>query len=210
VAYRPDPGDLALHGTRVLGFPTAAQVASRYGLDLGATTEYLLDFEARGWVRQLSFAGTSGWSLTEAGQAENEQRLAAELDRAGARATVSGAHRAFLPLNERLGAACTNWQIRPTPADPMAFNEHTDWRWDDRVLRTLASVGTAFRGLCEELAGCLARFGGYPDRYARRWPGRNQGSAAGWTAPAGTPATWCGSSSAKTCWLPWAYHVGLS
>jgi hypothetical protein len=107
-------------------------VASRYGLDPGATTESLLDFEARGWVRQLSFAGSSGWSLTEAGQIENERRLAAELDRAGARDAVTRAHRAFLPVNERLGVACTNWQIRPTPADPMAFNDHTDWRWDDR------------------------------------------------------------------------------
>ena len=166
MAYPSDPGDLALHGTRVRGFPTAARVAGRYGLDLGTTTEYLLDFEARGWVRQLSFAGSSGWSLTGAGQAENERRLAAELDRAGARATVGGAHQAFLPLNERLGAACTNWQIRPSPADPMAFNDHTDWRWDDRVLQALASVGTSFRGLCGELAGCLARFGGYADRYA--------------------------------------------
>jgi hypothetical protein len=46
-------------------------VASRYGLDPGATTESLLDFEARGWVRQLSFAGSSGWSLTEAGQIDH-------------------------------------------------------------------------------------------------------------------------------------------
>lgn len=58
------PGDLALHGVRVLGFATGSRIAARYGLDAGATGESLLDFEARGWVRQLSFAGSSGWSMT--------------------------------------------------------------------------------------------------------------------------------------------------
>jgi hypothetical protein len=166
MTYQSAPDDLALHGVRVLGFPTSARVASRYRLDAAAAQEALLDFEAQGWVRQLSFGGSSGWSLTEAGQLENERRLAAELDRAGARDTVAAVHAAFRPLNRRLGTACTNWQIRPTPADPMAFNDHTDWRWDERVRQTLASVGAAFGELCGRLAGCLARFDGYADRYS--------------------------------------------
>jgi hypothetical protein len=69
-------------------------------------------------------------------------------------------------LNRRFGAACTDWQIRPTQPDPMAFNDHTDWNWDERVLRALASVGTPFRRLCDQLTGCLARFGGYAGRYS--------------------------------------------
>ncbi len=144
-------GDLALHGVRVLGFPTSSRIAGRFGLSPGAVQEALLDFEARGWVRQLSFAGQSGWSLTDAGRAENERRLAAELDRAGARDAVTRAHATFVPLNRRFGAACTDWQIRPTQFDSMAFNDHADWRWDDRVLRTLASVATTFRLLCAQL-----------------------------------------------------------
>ena len=160
------PGDLALHGVRVLGFATSSRVAGRYGLDAGATGESLLDFEARGWVRQLSFAGSSGWSLTDAGRAEDEKRLAAELDLAGARDIVTGAHQTFLPLNRRLGAACTDWQIRPAPGDPMAFNDHTDWRWDERVLRTLTWLEGPFGRLGDQLAGCLERFGGYRDRYS--------------------------------------------
>ena len=166
MAYQSAPGDLALHGVRVLGFPTTARLASRYRLDLAAAEESLLDFEAYGWVSRLSFAGSSGWSMTDAGRVEDERRLAAELDRAGVRDKVSAAHTAFRPLNRRLGTACTNWQIRPTRADPMAFNDHTDWRWDERVLNTLAAVGTAFRELCDLLAGCLARFDGYADRYS--------------------------------------------
>ena len=73
MAYQSAPDDLALHGVRVLGFPTTARLASRYQLDASAAGEALLDFEARGWVRQLSFAGSSGWSMTEAGQLENER-----------------------------------------------------------------------------------------------------------------------------------------
>jgi hypothetical protein len=166
VAYQSAPDDLALHGVRVLGFPTTSRLAGRYRLDLAAAEESLLDFEAYGWVSRLSFAGSSGWSMTDAGRVEDERRLAAELDRAGVRDKVSAAHDAFRPLNQRLGTACTNWQIRPTPGDPMAFNDHTDWRWDQRVLNTLAAVGTAFRELCDLLADCLARFDGYADRYS--------------------------------------------
>lgn len=158
--------DLALHGVRVLGFPTASRVASRYGLDVNQVDESLLDFEARGWVRRSSFAGDSGWSLTDAGRVENERRLADELDRAGARETVTDVHTAFLPLNRRFGAACTDWQIRPTRLDPMAFNDHTDWPWDERILRTLNNVGESFAELCGRLAECLARFDGYADRYS--------------------------------------------
>ena len=134
MAYPSAPEDLALHGVRVLGFPAASRVAGRYGLDPGTVQELLLDHEARGWVRHLSFAGSSGWSLTDAGRTENERRQAAELDRACARDVVAGAHRAFLPLNQHFGAACTDWQLRPAPCEPMTFNDHTDQRWDDRIL----------------------------------------------------------------------------
>jgi hypothetical protein len=160
------PEDLALHGVRVLGFSTASRVAARYGLDADVVEEALLDFQARGWVSWSGFAGSSGWSLTDAGRVENERRLADELDRAGARDAVTGVHAAFVPLNRRFGTACTDWQIRPTRLDPMAFNDHTDWRWDERVLRTLANAGKSFTDLCGQLTERLARFDGYADRYA--------------------------------------------
>jgi len=166
MAYASAPGDLALHGVRVLGFPTTSRVADRYGLDTCTVQELLLDHEARGWVRYLSFAGSSGWSLTDVGRGENERRMAAELDRAGVRDIVADAHHRFVPLNRRFGTACTDWQIRPARGEPMAFNDHTDWRWDDRILRTLTSLEGSFRRLCEQLSECMARFARYAELYS--------------------------------------------
>ncbi|MBM7804639.1 hypothetical protein JOD57_000476 [Geodermatophilus bullaregiensis] len=157
--------DLALHGVRVLGFPTTARVAGRFRLDHDAVEEALLDAEARGWVRRLSFGGGTGWSLSDAGRGEGERRLAAELDALGVRDEVAGVHARFRPLNRRFGAACTDWQVHPTRLDPMALNDHTDWRWDERVLRTLTSVQGSFAALCAELAARLARFEGYAGLY---------------------------------------------
>ena len=55
--------------------------------------------------------------------------------------------------------------MRPTRLDPMAENDHTDWAWDERVLRTLTSLGGALRRLGDRLADRLHRFDGYADRY---------------------------------------------
>jgi hypothetical protein len=150
----------------VLGFASTSRVAARYGLDVGVVDVALHDFEARGWARFTSFAGDSGWSLTDAGRIENERRLAIELDRAAARETVTRVHVDFVPLNRRFGTACTSWQIRPTRADPMAFNDHADWRWDERILRTLTSLDRALAQLCGRLTACMRRFDGYADRYS--------------------------------------------
>jgi hypothetical protein len=199
VAHKSAPEDLALHGLRVLGFATASRIAGRYGLDAGAAGESLLDFEARGWARDLSFAGTSGWSLTDAGRIEDERRLAAELDAAGLRDAVTTAHATFVPLNRRFGAVCTDWQVRPTRADPLALNDHADWRWDERVLRGLASMDKAFRRLCDQLAGCLERFGGYADLYS---------SALG-KVEAGQLA-WVDAPDLDSCHLVWIqFHEDL-
>lgn len=164
--YASAPEDLALHGPRVLGFATAARVATRYALDEGTVQELLLDHEARGWVQHTSFAGHSGWSVTDPGRVEDERRLALELDRAGVREEVGSLHAEFVPLNRRFGRACTDWQIRPNRLDPMAFNDHADWAWDERVLGTLGSLERSVADLCTRLAARLRRFDGYADRYS--------------------------------------------
>jgi DNA-binding MarR family transcriptional regulator len=156
---------LTLHAVRLLGYASVARVAARFGLERAAVEEHLLDGEARGWVTRSRFGGDEGWSLTDRGRTEDERRLAAELEQAGARPVVADVHQRFLPLNGRFQQAATRWQIRPLPGDPMAANDHQDFRWDDRVLDDLRSVGRRLRPLEAELAGALSRFGGYADRY---------------------------------------------
>jgi hypothetical protein len=160
-----DIATLTLHGVRLLGFARPQQVASRFGLDRAEVWENLLDCEAFGWVTRSEFAGNPGWSLTGSGRAENERRLAAELDAFGVRSTLVEVYSRFLPLNARFQEAVTRWQIRPLPGDPMANNDHTDFRWDDRVLESLRSLGRGLIPVDTDLVTALARFGGYAERY---------------------------------------------
>ena len=104
--------------------------------------------------------------MTDAGRAQNGRQLAGELDACGARPVVSVARAAFDPLSARFLEAVTRWQVRPAPGDPLAANEHTDPRWDDRVTDFLTELGDAAGPLCAELSGALARFDGYQARYA--------------------------------------------
>ena len=164
-APRSHPSTLTLHGVRLLGFADTHKIASRFGLDRGEVEETLLDFEAYGWVSWSEFAGSAGWSMTDRGRAENERRLAAELDASGARSTVVDVHSRFLPLNARFQETVTRWQVRPLPGDPMATNDHTDFRWDDRVIESLRSLGRRLIPLDTDLVDALARFGGYAERY---------------------------------------------
>jgi hypothetical protein len=156
---------LCLHGVRLLGGADTARVAARFGLDYDATQEALLDFEAAGWVSGTEFSGSRAWSLTETGRVENERQLAAELDACGGREVTMRAHEEFVALNGRFLQAVTDWQLRPMPGDPLASNDHTDFRWDDRVIERLVAVGRRLLPVCDELSGLLTRFDGYRDRY---------------------------------------------
>ena len=162
---RSDPTTLTLHGVRLLGFAETLRVTSRFHLNPADVQENLLDFEAYGWVTRSVFGSTQGWSLTARGRAENERRLAAELDEHGARSSVTEVHQRFLPLNARLLEAASRWQVRPLPGDAMAANDHTDLRWDDPVIESLRSVGAGLSPLQTELTAVLARFAGYAERY---------------------------------------------
>jgi hypothetical protein len=151
---------LVLHAVRLLGFADADAIARRFDQD--GVEETLRDAEARGWVTYSSFAGTSGWSLTEAGRVENERLLKAELTNVNA---VQQVYAEFLPLNGLLQQACTDWQLRPTPTDPLAANDHTDAEWDAGVLHELKVIDGALGGIVERLTDVLPRFEGYDVRF---------------------------------------------
>lgn len=158
-----EPALLALHGVRVLGGPSAAAVAERYGLAAGEVREHLLDAQAYGWVDRHEFFGET-WSLTDRGRRENERQLAAELDATGGRARVAAVHAAFVALNRRHGEACTAWQLR-TLAGARVPNDHTDPVHDDAVLVELEAVDAQARELGVALVSVLARFDGHTRRH---------------------------------------------
>lgn len=163
---RSAPELLTLHAVRLLGHGDDAALARRFALDREQVTETMLDDEAYGWVTRVSFADTRGWTLTTAGRAADERMLAEELEAAGAVEAVTAAHAAFVPLNARFQAACTHWQIRPQPGQPLAANDHTDYRWDSRIIDELVSLGRRLEPVATSLAVHLARFDGYADRYS--------------------------------------------
>jgi len=155
---------LTLHAVRLLGVAESEAVAARYGLDRETTSELLLDFEAVGWVRHSRFAGMGGWSLTDTGRRAGEQMLCDEVNASDTRPVIEAAHAGFEPLNARFQEAVTRWQLRPSSGDPLAVNDHTDFRWDDRVIADLGSLVRKVVPLCDQLSDALARFDGYAGR----------------------------------------------
>jgi hypothetical protein len=158
---------LVLHAVRLLGFGDAAAVARRTALDPGATRELLLDQQALGLVAWSEFAGLGGWSLTDRGRAHGERLLAAELAAVpGGRDVVAATYSTFLPLNDRLQSACTGWQLRPRPGDPLAENDHTDPAWDGLVVAELEDLARELVAVAHGLAAVLDRFAGYDRRFS--------------------------------------------
>jgi hypothetical protein len=158
------PELLVLHAVRIQGMSDADSVARRYRLALDVVNELLLDYEAIGLVQRSGFADISGWSLTAAGRARDNQNLADELAAAVVRDSIAAAHSSFVPMNQRLLELITKWQIKPVPGDPMASNDHTDWRWDEDILKSLAGLSRKVRPIGDRLTDRLTRFSGYPDR----------------------------------------------
>lgn len=166
MASESSPELLTLHAVRLKGMADDEMVAARFGLDPDATRENLLDFQAVGWVTKVDFAGTGGWTLSSRGHAENERQLALELATTDSRSAVSAVYLEFLPHNERLLHASTDWQLRPSRTDPLAANDHSDEEWDNRVLEDLSALSQDLRSVCRALGEVLTRFQGYDDRFS--------------------------------------------
>lgn len=170
---------LTLHAVRITGFSDTPMVAGRFGLDPEETTGVLRDAEARGLVEHASFADLEGWSLTGAGKIENERLLSAELVRSGGADEIRAVYRDFLPLNTRLQQACTDWQLRPSPGDRLAANDHSDPEWDDGILDELTIIDRSLGPLAERLESVLTRFRGYDTRFSSALQ-RARSGESGW------------------------------
>jgi len=150
-----------------MGMANDGSVAHRFGLDRAVVSESLLDREAKGQAQRVGFADVTGWTLTQIGHQEHDRLIADELGLTGEGEQVASVHDRFVPLNERFLIVVTKWQIRPIPGDPLAANDHTDWRWDEQILRDLRSLLRGVAPLCSELEAVLNRFRGYPERLTR-------------------------------------------
>ena len=186
------PELLTLHAVRLKGVADDLAVAGRFALDQAATTELLLDYQSYGWITWSEFAGVGGWSLTDAGRAENERQLATELDQAAGRELIRETYLEFLPLNEHLQQTCTDWQIRPTAADALAFNDHADPHWDRRVIEQLDALDHSLRTVSRPISAVLDRFGGYDARFTTALDRVRAGDG-----------TWVDRTSADSCHTVW-------
>lgn len=165
MSHQSVPELLVLHAVRLVGFADSTAVAERAGASHAEALRILSQAERAGWVQYVGFADLEGWSLTDAGKAENERQLAAERTAVDPEGAVASVYRDFLPLNARLLRAVTDWQITPTGADRFAPNDHSDSAWDEHVLNELAALGGELAPLNEHLSDVLARFDGYTTRY---------------------------------------------
>lgn len=160
-----EPRLLLLQAVRLLGFADTAAIATRAGITNGAAADLLREVERRGWVQHVSFADLEGWSLTDAGKAENERQLAIERERADPGHQIAATYLDFLPLNARLLRAVTHWQMAPTDTDAFAPNDHSDRDRDERILAELTELSAALVPLVERLSDVRARFDGYAERF---------------------------------------------
>lgn len=162
-----DPELLVLLSLRLKSVAPGETVSEVTGVPVEDVDDQLDTFAGKGWVVRRD-GRLSGWSLTPAGRVEGAGRLADELAATGARPAVEAAYRGFGALNQRFLQICTDWQVRPGP-DGAAnrLNDHTDAAYDRRVLDDLRAVHLAVGPVCADLAGALARFGAYGERFAR-------------------------------------------
>lgn len=147
-----------LHAVRTLGYADLGRISERLDLPESDVIEQLLDAQASGWAAHSSYAGDSGWSLTEAGKQRGERLLAAELDGADARSLVEAVHRDFIPVNETVVAACTAWQLAEVGIEAQAVSS-------SKIIATLTESARKLTTFEERLTQRLPRFAGYSDRF---------------------------------------------
>ncbi|MEU4770762.1 transcriptional regulator [Micromonospora sp. NPDC023644] len=153
---------LVLHTLRCIGFASPGRVAEATGLSESDVESELIDLAVAGLVTRVP-GDFGGWGLTGAGRAADAERVAVELDTAGARAAVATAYDDFLLLNPELLDLCTAWQMRSVGGLAIP-NDHADPAHDRRVLDRLTEFHRRADVVCVRLAVALPRFQRYRAR----------------------------------------------
>lgn len=159
-----DPRTLVLHGLRLKGFGEAAAIGEAVGIAEAEAKPLLDELVVEGHATYRD-GRLSGFSLTKTGREHHAERLAAELEAAGARPAIEHGYRRFLDLNQDLLSICTAWQLREVDGESLV-NDHSDASYDAGVIEELASLHASVDPICADLAAALDRFGGYGSRLA--------------------------------------------
>lgn len=154
---------MVLHTLRCLGFTSMGRLGAIV-VDLATVDveDRLLALAAQGLVTH-SPGQFGGWGLTDAGKAADAERIALELERAGARDHVRVAYEDLLDLNQRVLDICAAWQLR-TLDGVVTLNDHTDEAYDAGVLERLADLDAEAQPVCGRLGAGLHRFSQYGPR----------------------------------------------
>jgi hypothetical protein len=150
---------LVLHTLRCIGHSGLARVAAATGLPEPDLESELIDLAVAGLVTRVA-GDFGGWGLTEVGRAVDAERIADELQAAGARTAVAAAYDGFLVLNPELLDLCTAWQTRSVDG-VMVANDHSDPAYDARVLDRLTDLDQRAGVVCAELSAAMLRFQRY-------------------------------------------------
>lgn len=154
---------LVLHTLRCMGHVTIDRIAGATGMSESDVESELIDLAVDGLATRSAGEFGGGWSLTGKGRAADADRIAAELDAAGARAAVTAAFEDFLVLNPELLDLCSAWQMRPGDGGAR-INDHADAAYDAKVLKLFGGFHQRAEAVLVALTSVLSRFGGYRAR----------------------------------------------
>ena len=116
------------------GFATADGLATALRADAATIVPLVDALVADGLVKGASGA----WRLTDQGRARADERIAGERASIGAERTATWLD-GFVAIDRRVKQTVTDWQMRPTGAEPVV-NDHLDAAYDASVLARLAAV----------------------------------------------------------------------
>lgn len=100
----------------------------------------------------------SAWRITRSGRTVCDNLLA-ELRTTVVVAALDRLYVKFVPLNDRIKAVLTTWQLRSVPGGGFLINTHDDPAYDDSVMARLAEAHAHAQGWLAEIATLIPTFG---------------------------------------------------
>lgn len=147
-----------LHALTIKGMAQPGALAAIAAQDHEAVLGELDRLRQDGLAVHLERRGS--WRVTPEGRDRHAELLEHDTP-AEARDRLYPVYERFLPLNQRLKAACTRWQVRDG-----APNDHADPHYDQAAIAELGEVHAQAVLLVADLARVRDRFARYADRLA--------------------------------------------